>query len=167
MTSADEAPISVARMPRGSVGFHLEGRADSAQGDSNDAAPHPITLFMLAHADIPNPYDYMYESMLRMEILFEMLASVKEGPSFSGSYLGRENKGRQRAATHSKLSQITTEVGQGSKTYRYSQFAILDKPRHIFIFMNGAYSCRLLPKFQFRPPISQIGKNILVLYTYL
>ena len=75
----------MAGVPRGSVGSRQEGRADSA---------HPITLFMLEHADILNSHDYIHESKLRIGILLEILASAKEeAPSFLAVILeGRQGK---------------------------------------------------------------------------
>jgi hypothetical protein len=74
---------------------------------------------------------------------------------------------RDRVVKGSKLSQTTTEIDQGSKIYRYNQYATQDGPWRIFI----PYEWRkLLPtslKFQFRPRISQIGKSILVLICIL
>jgi len=66
-----------------------------------------------------------------MEILLECrLTLKKKAPSFLAIILG--DMGEQRAVTHSKLSQTTTEIDQGAKIYRCNQYATLGGPWHIF-----------------------------------
>jgi hypothetical protein len=127
---------------------------------------HPITLFMLAHTDILNSHDYIHESNLRMEILLGMLASAKEeAPSFLAVILeGRQGKTACGDAlqaisnNHWSLSRLQNLSLQPIRNSRWTM-AYLHP-------MNDACSCRLPPKFQFCPAISQIGKSILALYTF-